>query len=87
MLFLFWAGSVDKAWYSVRYLVVPDHVKIEPKPSDCDFMQAPLGRKGCHYQAKVNAMNAQGVTIDGDYAPEFSHDTSGQVIVSRKITD
>jgi hypothetical protein len=26
------------------------NVTVEPRPSDCDFIHAPLGDKGCHYK-------------------------------------
>jgi len=26
---------------------------VDPKPTDCDFWHAPIGKKGCHYQTAV----------------------------------
>ena len=79
----YWAGGINKVWYSVAYKVSPDHVQVDAKPKDCDFMHAPLGDKDCHYEAVVEAYNAKGDWIGGDNAPEFGHDTkTGKPIVS-----
>jgi hypothetical protein len=79
----YWAGGIQKAWYSVRYMVLPDHVRMDAEPKDCDFMHAPLGDKGCHYEAAVAAYNAEGDWVGGDDAPKFGHDTkTGKTIVS-----
>jgi len=80
---IYWADAIDKAWYAATYTVFPDHVYMDSKPPDCDFMQAPLGRKGCHYEAEVSASNAQGIWIGGDAAPKFRLLNSGQIILSR----
>jgi hypothetical protein len=29
-------------------------VTVDRKPPDCDFMYAPIGRKGCDYKAQAN---------------------------------
>lgn len=66
-----------KVWGNSRQL----HVDAEPK--DCDFLHAPLGSKSCHYEADVNAYNAEGILVAGDHAPEFGHDSkTGKPIVS-----
>lgn len=31
-----------------------------PKPADCDFLTAPLGNKGCHYEMRRVLIDAQG---------------------------
>jgi hypothetical protein len=80
---IFYAGGINKAWYSLKYSVFPDAVHIDAQPSDCDFMHAPLGSKGCHYKAVVTAYNATGAVVGGDDAPKYSHDTkTGKPIIS-----
>jgi hypothetical protein len=67
---VYWVGGINVAWYSLRYGVSPDRVHIDPKPRDCDFMTAPLGSKGCHYDEVVSAFNA--AVVD---APRSGRDT------------
>jgi hypothetical protein len=56
---------------------------IDPQPSDCDFIHAPLGDKGCHYEASVAAYNSAGQVVGGDRAPKYGHDQkTGKPIVS-----
>ena len=48
----------DSAWhskfrYSVQYHVPISSVTKLEKPSDCDFLTAPIGNKGCHYEPEV----------------------------------
>jgi hypothetical protein len=54
-----WSGSkldrfTDRCWYSVRYEADWANVHIERRPSDCDFIHAPLGNKGCSYKKSTN---------------------------------
>jgi hypothetical protein len=57
-----WLGPgdtwMDSIWYSAKYKVSLDQVNIGIKPKDCDWGHAPLGDKGCHFQATVIAYNA-----------------------------
>jgi hypothetical protein len=77
------AGWVNAVWYSVEYKVGPGEVHTDAKPSDCDFMHAPLGDKGCSYKAHVKAYNASGVLVGGEDSPKFGHDTkTGRPIIS-----
>src|SRR5487761_187056 len=48
-LFWFW----PKEWYGIRYNVTDEHVFIDHKPHDCDFLKAPIGDKGCHFEKVV----------------------------------
>lgn len=48
-----WWLSPDKPHYAIFYSVDMDRVFVQPRPSDCDFMHAPLGDKGCHYEKVV----------------------------------
>jgi len=41
-----------------EYHISKDKVIIEPKPHGCDFDDAPLGNKHCHYEKVVNADRA-----------------------------
>ena len=43
----------SKARYSMQYNVDSDHVFVNDEPTDCNFMRAPLGTKGCHYDRIV----------------------------------
>ncbi len=42
--------------YALAHDAYVRHVDIAPKPPDCDFLHAPLGSKGCHYEAQVSVM-------------------------------
>ena len=46
------------------------NVHVDPQPGDCDFMHAPLGEKGCHYEFLVSAYNANGHMVGGNHAPK-----------------
>jgi hypothetical protein len=37
-----------------QYKVSKDKVIIQPKPHGCDFDDAPLGNKHCHYEKSVD---------------------------------
>lgn len=45
------ARWVNKVRYGVWYTVDSSQVQQseDKPPSDCDFLRAPIGRKGCHY--------------------------------------
>jgi hypothetical protein len=82
-LFLFPTSWENAVWYAVKYKVGMDKVITDTKPKDCDFMHAPLGAKGCSYEAQVNVYNAAGVLVDGDNAPKYGRDTkTGRPILS-----
>jgi hypothetical protein len=54
-----WSGSkldrfTDRCWYSVRYEADWTNVHIWRRPSDCDFIHAPLGSKQCSYKKSTN---------------------------------
>src|SRR5262249_28454347 len=48
-----WSYGPRAVWYAVEYKIPPARVFIDPQPSDCEFWHAPLGYKGCHYEAFV----------------------------------
>lgn len=76
-------GWFNQGWYSVRYFVPPNEVHVDARPQDCDFMHAPLGSKGCHYEAVVAAYNSAGDLLSGDRAPKYGHDSkTGKPIIS-----
>jgi hypothetical protein len=73
----------NKGWYSLRYFVSPTEIHVGVRPQDCDFMHAPLGSKGCRYDAAVSAYNAAGDLVGGEGAPEYSRDSkTGKPIIS-----
>jgi hypothetical protein len=45
--------------YAIKYSVSADGVFVDPKPTDCGFWHAPLGKKGCHYRRVVIARHAK----------------------------
>jgi hypothetical protein len=49
--YVYWAGGVRTVWYAAQYKVATAEVHVDGKPGDCDFMYAPLGEKGCHYES------------------------------------
>ena len=84
IVFAIFSFSADQWWYSFEYGVDPKLVSVDARPTDCDFMHAPLGSKDCHYQRGVTAYNARGEVVGGDYTPKYSHDTkTGRTLVSR----
>jgi len=52
---------LDPSVYSIKYAVSADKIYVDPKPTDCDFWHAPVGKKGCHYQRVVIARDAKEV--------------------------
>jgi hypothetical protein len=52
----YWLGP---SVYSIKYAVSADKIYVDPKPTDCDFWHAPVGKKGCHYQRVVIARDAK----------------------------
>jgi hypothetical protein len=62
----------DKIKYSAEYSVEPAQVHWNDKPTDCDFMHAPLGEKSCHYKKTVSAYNAAGYLVGGDDATQYA---------------
>jgi hypothetical protein len=44
----------ESPWaYALGYDADEQYIHVTPKPRDCDFMHAPIGDKGCHYQRIV----------------------------------
>jgi len=73
----------DPLEYSMEYSINFDQVHWNDKPTDCDFIHAPLGIKGCHYRKTVTAHNAAGYSVAGDDAPIYGNDTNtGKPIIS-----
>ena len=42
-------------WYNVGY----DQVTIQKKPTECDFFDAPIGNKDCHYDRRVSTIRVK----------------------------
>lgn len=71
LICIFWFGSmmwdyfsyapwVNRFRYSVWYSVDDSQLKQSQDkiPSDCDFLKAPIGRKGCHYKKRVEVQES-----------------------------
>jgi hypothetical protein len=81
--FILPARWTDPIQYSMEYSINSDQVHWTPEPTDCDFIHAPLGAKGCHYKKTVTAYNAAGYAVAGDDAAKWGHDTNtGKPIIS-----
>lgn len=81
--FMLPASWTDPVWYSTKYDVPRSKVAWKARPSDCDWLHAPLGGKSCHYKKTVTAYNEAGVPIGGDGALIFSRaKDSGRPIFS-----
>lgn len=77
------SGWFNQGWYALRYGLPASEIHVDVRPQDCDFMHAPLGSKGCRYEAVVSAYNAAGDLVGGKGAPQYGHDTkTGKPIVS-----
>jgi len=48
----------EKQRLAEEYRVNQDQVSVEPKPHGCDFDDAPLGNKHCHYEKVVDVERA-----------------------------
>lgn len=48
----------DQTKLASEYGVTEDHVFVQPKPHGCDFDDAPLGNKHCHYEKHVEVERA-----------------------------
>ncbi len=54
----------EKQRLAEKYQISQDAVSIAPKPHGCDFDDAPLGNKHCHYERKEELVrNEQGKVI------------------------
>lgn len=55
LFILYWLGvwlTPEKQRLAEKYQISQDAVSIAPKPHGCDFEDAPLGNKHCHYERK-----------------------------------
>jgi hypothetical protein len=41
---------------ALKYNVTMEQVIMDPKPPDCDFSEAPIGDKHCHYEQSLNVV-------------------------------
>ena len=46
----------NRLGYAFEYFVAPEKVDVEPKPHDCEFMNAPVGDKSCHFDKEVDVV-------------------------------
>jgi hypothetical protein len=77
--YITWVGGLDTVWYAAVYKVSTDQVHVNKKPIDCDYYYAPVGHKGCQYEAVVKAYDKAGSQVGGDGAPIYSHDAKTEV--------
>ena len=57
VVWTYW-GMTEKQRLAGKYKVSEDKVFIEPEPHGCDFDDAPLGNKHCHYEKVVETKKA-----------------------------
>lgn len=60
----------DKDYLSSKYKVSAERVNAAPKPHGCDFEDAPLGNKHCHYDKHVYVFDQKGKVIETDGTPQ-----------------
>ena len=64
---LYWLNvwlTPEKQQLAEKYQISQEAVSIASKPHGCDFEDAPLGNKHCHYERKEEAVrNEQGKVI------------------------
>jgi hypothetical protein len=86
VLFFVWlalpARWTDRLLYSMVYHINSDQIHRSDRPTDCDFMRAPLGGKGCRYTKLVTAYNTAGDAVGGDNAPKYSTNAYNNTLVS-----
>jgi hypothetical protein len=52
ILWLVGEYGFNAVWYGTKNGARPDRTYVDAKPKDCDWGHAPLGDKGCHYEAR-----------------------------------
>jgi hypothetical protein len=67
--FFVW-GRDTSLRYQIQYSASSENVTVEKKPTDCEFLHAPMGNKDCHYEKAVGVVT---------YAPDTQ---TGRPIVS-----
>lgn len=74
MLISSWAGAIwnSKPILSARYDVPIARIRIDEEPHDCDFLQAPLGVKGCSY-TRETAVVKTGVNATGQHVVTYDN--------------
>jgi hypothetical protein len=72
----------DPLLYETEYQIAKNQVHWHYRPTDCDFMHAPVGNNGCSYKKIVTAYNAAGEAVEGDNAPKYATNTHGDITVS-----
>jgi hypothetical protein len=67
-----WIGDMwnSKIITAVRYGTSSDNVQVQKEPHDCDFLEAPLGRKPCRY-VKIVSMVKFSVSTTGNPIQSF----------------
>ena len=45
--------------YALQYATDMSDVTVEKRPEDCDFLYAPIGKKGCAYEKVVSTVQVK----------------------------
>src|SRR5882672_2442252 len=75
-----WSGSkldrfTDRVWYSKAYDTDWKNVNVGKRPSDCDFLRAPIGTKKCSYKkTKIIYGNKEREALVESSSPEYKED-------------
>ena len=56
IVFAAFALAIWKHAYHVHF----DQTYVQAKPEDCNYDYAPVGHKGCHYEARPTTTDGQG---------------------------
>jgi hypothetical protein len=54
------AFQTEQEKLAAQYHIAKKNVVVEPKPHGCEFDDAPLGNKHCHYHESVETIRACG---------------------------
>jgi hypothetical protein len=68
--FYYFLFMPDREQLSNKYNVPIERVTVQPKPHGCDFSDAPLGDKHCHYDKHVYVYDKNGQVIGIDGKPQ-----------------
>lgn len=72
---------------ALKYNLTEDLVFMEAKPKECDFTEAPLGDKHCHFEQELNVVR-ECVTLSGvPAAPEANCPVKRVYVSWRKVRD
>lgn len=55
---IYWVFQSEQSKLADKYNIPEKQVFVQPKPHGCDFNDAPLGNKHCHYEKSVDVIRA-----------------------------